>query len=105
AGRMARKVWSVGRVSSAAARSGAVPFIATSRKICGGTMQKIECRWCVRWHMQLGSPFCIGVTQLGGLEGKALQRTPLSAQVWRQSRHTWAEVKLLGACGPGYPFG
>src|SRR5262249_37735108 len=46
-----------------------------------------------------------GVTQLGGLEGKALQKTPLSAQVWRQSRHTWAEMKVLAGQRPRVPSG
>src|SRR5262249_30707954 len=42
----------------------------------------------------------LGATQLGGLEGKALQRTLFSAHPWRLWRHGWAEKKLLGACGP-----
>src|SRR5262249_60032157 len=42
----------------------------------------------------------LGVTQLGGLEGKALQRTPLSAPPWRLCRHGGRKRRFSGATGP-----
>src|SRR5262249_9766284 len=46
----------------------------------------------------------LGVTQLGGLEGKALQRTPLSAPPWRLCRHGGRKRRFSGATGPAPPL-
>src|SRR5262249_33688880 len=48
------------------------------------------------------NPNQVGVTRLGGLEGRALQRTlSFSAHLWRLCRHRWAEKE--GSRGPQAP--
>src|SRR5262249_18485289 len=57
----------------------------------------------VKLPRALSKGIILGVTQLGGLEGFALQRTLFSAQVWRLAATPGRKRSFSGACGPRTP--